>query len=62
MRVKCITMNTVTSDIGMAIAATTALRGLPRNRMSTKHTSAMPSSTVCVTLSTVSFTRSSRSM
>lgn len=55
-------MKTVTSAIGIATAATMALRGLPRNRIKTMQTRPIPSSTVWVTLCTVSLTRSSRSM
>ncbi len=57
-----IAMNTATSASGIAVAATNALRGLPRNRISTMQTRPTPSSTVCVTFSTVSFTSWSRSM
>ena len=54
--------NTDTRASGMVTATTSALRGLPRNRIRIRKTRPMPSRIVCPTLCTVARTRLSRSM
>ncbi len=51
-----IRMNATTIANGMVMPTISALRGLPRNRMSTISTRPMPSKTVCETLSMVAST------
>ena len=60
--IRLIRMNTTARATGMVAATITATGALPRNRMRMMQTSTTPSMMVCATLSTVAWTRLSRSI